>query len=126
MAASSTATRALPRTIAAIAGLAAVYAAAAKLGLLMDAVSGFATLVWPAAGIALVALLRMGVRVWPGVFVGAFVVNVWTGAPPLVALGIAAGNTLEAVVGAWAIRRATGMRELPARVSEAVAFVGLA
>lgn len=116
----------LGRTLAASAGLAVVYAVAARLGLLMDAVSGFATLVWAPTGIALVALLRLGGRVWPGVFVGAFAVNVWTGAPPLVALGIAAGNTLEACAGAWAVRRATGLREVPARVSEAVGFVVLA
>jgi signal transduction histidine kinase len=116
----------LPWTLAASAGLAVVYVAAAKLGLLMDAVSGFATLVWPAAGIALVALLRLGIRVWPGVFVGAFAVNLWTGAPVAVALGIAAGNTLEAIGGAWALRHFTGMRDRPTRVSEAVGFIALA
>ena len=118
--------RQLGRTVAASAALAVVYVAAARLGLLMDAVSGFATLVWPATGIALVALVRLGGRVSPGIFVGAFVINVWSGAPPLVALGIAVGNTLEACAGAWAIRRVTGMRDVPARVSEAVGFVVLA
>ncbi len=114
------------RKIAATVGLALVYAGAARLGLLMDAVSGFATLVWPAAGIALVALIRFGANVWPGVFVGALVVNAWTGAPLLVACGIAVGNTLEAVLGAWAVRRVTGMREVPVRVREAMGLVTLA
>ena len=114
------------RSVAAGVGLAAIYAAVARLGLLMDAVSGFATLVWPATGIALVALLRLGLDLWPGIFVGALVVNVWTGAPLLVACGIAAGNTLEALAGAWAVRRVTGMREMPTRLSEAVGLVALA
>ena len=114
------------RQIAAAVALAAVYACVARLGLMMDAVSGFATLVWPAAGIALVALLRLGLGVWPGIFAGALVVNVWTGAPLLVAAGIAVGNTLEAIVGAWAVRRVTGMRAVPARLSEAVGLVLLA
>jgi signal transduction histidine kinase len=77
---------------------------------MIDAVAGFATLVWPATGIALAALLIFGYRVWPGVFIGAFVANMLTGAPPLVALGIAAGNTLEAVVGAYLLRRIVGFR----------------
>jgi signal transduction histidine kinase len=86
-------------------GLAAVYLVAARLGLMIDAVAGFATLVWPATGIALAALVSFGYRLWPGVFLGAFVANVMSGAPPLVALGIAAGNTLEAVAGTWMLRR---------------------
>jgi signal transduction histidine kinase len=92
----------------------------------MDAVSGFATLIWPATGIALVALLLWGPALWPGIFVGAFITNLWTGAPALVACGIAAGNTAEAIVAAWAIKRATGLREAPRRLSDVVALVGLA
>lgn len=85
--------------------LAAVYVVTARLGLMMDAVSGFATLVWAPTGIALVVLLRMGRWLWPGVFLGAFAVNAWVGAPLLVAAGIATGNTLEAVLGAAALSR---------------------
>jgi signal transduction histidine kinase len=114
------------RTAVAIAALAVVYACAARLGLLMDAVSGFATLVWPAAGIALFALVRYGAALWPGVFAGAFAVNLWTGAPPLAAAGIAAGSTAEALLGAWAVRRAVGQRMIPTRLSDVVAFVALA
>ena len=106
--------------------LAIVYAAAARLGLLMDAVSGFATLVWPATGIALFALLRYGVALWPGIFVGAFVVNVWTGAPPLVACGIAAGNTAEALIATIGLRRLTALREVPTRLTDVVGLVLLA
>jgi PAS domain S-box-containing protein len=85
--------------------LALAYVAVAKAGLSMDAVSGFATLVWPPSGIALAALLLGGQHLWPGIFVGAFVVNVWVGAPLPVALGIATGNTLEGVLAALALGR---------------------
>src|SRR3954452_7668785 len=85
--------------------LAAVYTCVAKLGLLMDAVSGFAALVWPATGLSLVALMKGGLRLWPGVALGALVANLWNGAPVLVACGITVGNTLEAVFGAWALKR---------------------
>lgn len=93
-----------------IAALAMLYLGIAKLGLMLDAVGGFATLVWPPTGLALVALLLFGYRLWPGVWLGAFVVNVWTGAPWPVALGIAAGNTLEAVLGTYALRNWAAFR----------------
>lgn len=104
--------------------LAAVYVAAARAGLMMDAVGGFATLVWPATGLSLGALLLLGSRLWPGVLIGAFVANVWTGAPVAVAVGIAAGNTLEALVGVWAMRRA-GLRTDVARVRDVLVLVGI-
>src|SRR5437879_4523641 len=62
-----------------------IYFVTAKFGLKMDAVSGFATLVWPPTGIALAVLLLYGYRLWPGIFLGAFLVNLVTGAPFLVA-----------------------------------------
>jgi signal transduction histidine kinase len=85
--------------------LAALYLGVARLGLMMDAVGGFATLVWPGSGLALVALLRIGCHVWPGVALGALLVNMWAGAPWPVACGIAAGNTLEAIAGAWLLQK---------------------
>jgi mono/diheme cytochrome c family protein len=88
-----------------MAGLALAYVAAGRLGLSLDAVSGFATLVWAPTGISLAALLHFGRGLWPAVAVGALVVNLWNGAPLGVAAGIAAGNTLEAVVGALLVER---------------------
>ena len=104
--------------------LAALYAVVAKLGLRMGAVSGFATLVWPPTGIALAALLVVDRRLWPGVLLGAFAVNLWAGAAPLVAGGIAIGNTVEAVAAAWAIRRVSGFRISLDRMRDAAALVG--
>ncbi len=86
-------------------GLLAAYVLTARLGLLMDAVGGFASLVWPPSGIALAALLIGGYRLWPAIALGAFVVNAWVGAPLGVALGIAVGNTLEACLGAYLLQR---------------------
>jgi signal transduction histidine kinase len=85
--------------------LAILYTGVAKLGLSLDAVSGFATLVWPSTGLALAALLLFGSALWPGVLLGAWAVNVWAGAPVVVALGLAIGNTLEALLGAYVMRR---------------------
>jgi signal transduction histidine kinase len=97
--------RASLRLAAQILGLAVLYTMAGKLGLMVGPVSGFATLVWAPSGIALVALVVLGRKLWPGVFAGALIVNLWTGAPPPAALGIAVGNTLEALIGALLLSR---------------------
>src|SRR5687768_9873079 len=81
--------------------LAALYFGTAVIGLSFDAVSGFATLVWPPTGIAIAALLMFGGEYWPGVFLGALLANYFTGAPLPVAFGIGVGNTGEAVVAAY-------------------------
>jgi PAS domain S-box-containing protein len=106
--------------------LAALYVLAARAGLKLDAVGGFATLVWPPTGIALAALLIRGYRLWPGVAIGAFVANVLTGAPLPVALGIATGNTLEALTGAYALRLIPDFHRTLDRLIDAAALLVLA
>jgi signal transduction histidine kinase/CheY-like chemotaxis protein len=106
--------------------LAVVYALLARVGLGIHAVNSFATLVWPASGVALAAILVRGPRFWPAITVGAFVANLWTGAPVPVAVAIAAGNTLEAVVAAAAVRRIPGFRTSLDRVVDVVGLVALA
>jgi len=106
-----------------VAGLAAVYVMTARLGLELDPVEGFATLVWPPTGIALAALLVLGPRMWPGVAIGAAVANLWSGAPLLVSLGIAAGNTLEALIGAHLLRLYGDFEPALQRVRDVVLLV---
>ena len=52
-------------------GVALLYFFCAKLGLLLSLVANSVTLFWPPSGIALAALLIFGVRIWPGVLLGA-------------------------------------------------------
>ncbi len=80
------------------------YVALARVGLAVSAVSGFATLIWAPTGISLAAMLAWGFEVWPAVALAAVLVNVHMGAPVPVALLIAAGNTAEALAGAWMLR----------------------
>jgi signal transduction histidine kinase len=95
-----------PTTIARVALLAGAYFALAKIGLGVATVGRSVTLVWPPTGLALAALLLGSRRLWPGVALGAFAVNATTpGVGLLAAAAIAAGNTLEAVVGASLVRR---------------------
>src|SRR5918912_1574445 len=91
-------------------GLCVVYLATAKLGLSLDAVSGFAAAVWPPTGVALAALVLYGYRLWPGITLGAFLINLSVGAPVLVAGGMALGNTLEALLGTVLLERVVGFR----------------
>ena len=86
-------------------GLAAIYLLAGKLGLLLAFVHASATAVWPPTGIALAAFLLLGYRVWPGIFLGAFLVNLTTAGSVATTLGIATGNTLEGLAGAYLVNR---------------------
>jgi len=95
-------------TLPAIGALTLIYLAAGKLALQLAFVNASASPVWPPAGIALAALLVFGYRVWPAIFIGAFAVNFWTTLNILSSLGIASGNTLEALCGAWLVNRFAG------------------
>jgi integral membrane sensor domain MASE1 len=77
------------RSLPLIAGLAILYFFASKFGLRFAVVYPSATVVWPGTGIALAALLLLGYRVWPGIFLGAFAVNLTTAGSILSSLGIA-------------------------------------
>jgi PAS domain S-box-containing protein len=90
--------------------LAAVYFVVAKLSLLLAIPPGYATAVWPPSGIALAAMLLWGTRLWAGIWLGAALINFTIEGSPLLAVLIATGNTLEAVVGAALIRHFTGTR----------------
>src|SRR6266550_85927 len=85
-----------------------VYFIAGKFGLMLASLHASASPVWPPAGIALAALLVLGYRAWPAIFVGAFLVNVTTVGNVATSLAVASGNTLEAVCGAWLVNRFAG------------------
>ncbi len=106
--------------------LAAVYFGGGKLGLSLASVEGIVTLVWPPTGIALAGLLLGGYRLWPGVFLGAFLVNILTDAPLAAVMGISVGNTLEAVTGAYLLRRLVGFRNSLERLRDVLGLVFLA
>jgi integral membrane sensor domain MASE1/anti-sigma regulatory factor (Ser/Thr protein kinase) len=109
-----------------IAGVAAAYYGSAKLGLSLAFESGSVTAVWPPTGIALAAVVLWGYRVWPGVALGAFLANAWTGVPLYAVLGITTGNTLEALAGAYLLQRFAGFRPSLERVRDVIALVVLA
>lgn len=92
-------------------GVCVAYILAGKLSLRLASVHPSASPVWPPTGIAIAALLTLGSRFWPAVFAGAFLVNLTTAGSALTSLGIAGGNTLEAVLAAYLVARfANGAR----------------
>ncbi len=85
--------------------LAVAYALAGKLGLRLAFVNASATAVWPPSGLALAALLVFGYELWPGILLGAFLVNLATAGNVTTSIGIAVGNTLEPLIGAYLVNR---------------------
>ena len=114
------------KNLIAIGAMAAVYFAAGKLGLSMALVHPSSTAVWPPSGIVLAAFLVFGYRVWPGVALGSFLVNVTTAGSILTSLGIAAGNTLEGLAGTYLILRFANGAKCFERVQDTFKFTFLA
>src|SRR3990167_3393886 len=100
--------------------VATLYFGFAGIGLLLALPGSNATPVWPPSGIALALVLLYGRRLLPGVFLGAFAINFhqayWiNGVTDLfwasgASLGVALGNTSEALVAGWLIKRFGGPR----------------
>ena len=97
--------------------LAAAYVFSGWLGSLLAVPPGYATAVFPAAGVALAALLLYGAPLAPGVWLGSFAMNLAIGyqgsghvtsTNAALAATIAIGSTAQALAGVWLIRRAIG------------------
>src|SRR5258708_3126722 len=86
-------------------GVCAAYIVAGKLSLRLASVHPSATPVWPPTGIAIATLLALGLRFWPFILTGAFLVNLTTAGSVLTSIGIATGNTLEAVIASFFVIR---------------------
>jgi integral membrane sensor domain MASE1 len=86
--------------------VAAAYVAGGKLGLSLAFGVPWVSAVWPPTGIAVAAMILGGRRLWPGVFIGAYIVNITTpGENLLLAFLISIGNTIGPLLGAWILRR---------------------
>src|SRR5437773_3850704 len=106
--------------------LAAAYFSAAKLALLVAIPPGYATAVWPPSGIALASVLLLGYRIWPGIWLGASLVNVTVQSSLAAATLMGAGNTLEALAGAALVRAVIGLPGAFRRGEDVVKFVVIA
>lgn len=106
--------------------LALVYFLAARLGLSLTFVNASASPVWPPTGVAIAALLVLGLRAWPGVTLGAYLANALTTGWGWPSLAIAGGNTLEAFAAAWLVLRWAGGSRFLDTPSGLLRYTGLA
>jgi signal transduction histidine kinase len=112
--------------------LAIAYFVAGELGLKLAHVNASISPLWPATGIALAALLLWSIDLWPAIFVAAFLVNLTVtheasaGIRIAQALGVATGNTLEAVTGAWLVGRFAHGFKAFLRASDVFRYIFLA
>lgn len=106
------------------------YQLGAALGLtfLLDT---WTSTLWPPSGICLAAVLLGGYRLWVGVAIGSFIANVLGGlqrgipfdAVTVAAALITAGNTLQALVAAFLVRRTCGPTDLFGHWQTVLTFV---
>jgi PAS domain S-box-containing protein len=102
------------------------YFLAGKLGQATTAIrSGNIGPVWPAFGVALAAVLLFGYRIWPGIFIGVFLVDLLSPVPVVAALGQASGSTLAAIGGAFCLRRIANFESSFSRLRDALAMIVL-
>jgi signal transduction histidine kinase/CheY-like chemotaxis protein len=101
------------------------YTATGKLALMLAVPPGYASPIFPPAGIAVAAMLIGGAVTLPWIFLGSLLLNVWIGYSTghrldeiisAAAVVIAAASMLQAAVGGQALRRIVGN---PARLDNA-------
>lgn len=98
--------------------LAIAYFLTGHLGLALAAAPNFATIVWPASGIAVAWILLFGWRLLAGVLLGSFTVALFETAKTLelsvfavnwwIPLAVSVGAAAQAMAGAWLVRRYVG------------------
>ncbi|MGZ4962313.1 MAG: PAS domain S-box protein [Limisphaerales bacterium] len=105
----------------AVAGL---YYAGGALGWAVSGTPGHISLFWPSAGIALTAILFLGNEVWPGVLIASLFVNMTMGRFDLTsAIGIALGQTAEALIAAKLTRQVAKGTEVFNKAQDIFKFV---
>jgi signal transduction histidine kinase len=106
-----------------ILSLAIIYHLAARLGLKMAYVQANTSPVWPPTGIGLAALLLFGYKLWPGITLGVLLGSLFTGAPFGLALGMSLGNTLEALVAVYFLKRIIHLHNELDRIQDVVGLI---
>ncbi|MES2856301.1 MAG: CHASE domain-containing protein, partial [Bdellovibrionota bacterium] len=85
--------------------IALVYLLMAETGLIMATVHQNASPVWPASGVALAVVYYFGPRAALGIWLGAFFANFFEPTTIPVSIGIASGNTAEAIVAVYIFKK---------------------
>ncbi|GGU87250.1 MASE1 domain-containing protein [Lentzea flava] len=110
------------RTTVTILAVAVAYYATAKVGLVLALVKGQVTPLWLPTGISVAALLMSGLRIWPGIALGALTANIALGTGPGATALITIGNT-AAPLAAWYLLTRFGFRPQLDRLKDALLLV---
>lgn len=100
-----------------------LYFLSAKLGLSLAIGNTNVSPVWPAAGIAMAAMLLFGFRVLPGVALGAFFSSFFSDLSAITSLGISIGVAAEISIGYALVQRFATGRDFLNRVENVLKFV---
>lgn len=125
-----------PQTIVLIIALALGYFVAGKFVEVFLAMPGvYSISLWPSAGLALAALLRFGNHVWPGILLGALLINlsmlIDTSSSQtfiksfFIAGSIGIGASIQALVGLLLIKRTVEIESGLIHARDIVFFLGL-
>ncbi len=101
------------------------YYASARLGLYFSTETQV-SIIWPASGVGIAAMLIFGISYWPAMAVGTLCSQLQTGGPPLVMAGIGMANVIEALVACIVINRLTdaGKRNKVSEYNSTLALIG--
>lgn len=123
------------RSLLAYLTLVIAYVVTGKLALLLALPPGYASAIFPPAGIAVAAALIGGYRTLPWTLLGSLLLNLWVGyspTHPLTLIGsiaasvIALASMLQAAVGEWLLRRTIGYPCSFDKASDVLRFLLLA
>ena len=82
----------------------ALYFGAGKLGLAVPFTSSNVSPIWPAAGVAVAAVLIWGIQIAPAIAFAAFLVNFVTPVPTFASIAIGLGNASSAVIAGYLLK----------------------
>jgi signal transduction histidine kinase/CheY-like chemotaxis protein len=106
--------------------VAACYAGSGTAGLKLSFIAHAVTLFWPPSGLAMAAVWLGGLRLLPGIFLGAFIVNLFAlGSAPLAAL-IATGNMLPSLIATLALRALLRRQRQAGELKRVLMFIAVA
>jgi integral membrane sensor domain MASE1 len=109
--------------LAKIIALAVIYHLAARLGLMMAFFQANTSPVWPPTGIGIAALFILGYKYWPGITLAVLLGSILTGAPVNLAIGMALGNTLEALAAVYCLKKIIGLHQEMDRIRDVMGLV---
>ncbi len=124
----------LTQTVLKVLSLSIVYFVVGRLSLLLAIPPGYATSVWPAAGIALIYVILYGPKVSIGAFLGSFILNLSVSHPTLTSLSlrelaipalIGTGAALHCGICGFYLRRTSHYPDIIEAPSEILRFLSI-